>query len=223
MKKRVLVVTMLFCLSMAACGIGTNHAGEETGMTEAYAAQSLESVDAAAEEKAPNDGRMEGKTENEQSDPEMVQAETGETQQEEKSENTVTYDADGVYMQVTLPQEWSYEVLTPEMIKTDGMESCMIRYWLTENPDISFELAYCPFFGICGTGVTIEHTELDSGLSATWYTENIEGKVWFSICMEKPEDSPTEGSYVINGELEEELWNQYKDAAMDIVRTIVVK
>lgn len=117
MKKRVLVVTMLFCLSMAACGIGTNHAGEETGMAEAYAAQSLEPADAGAEEKAPNDGQMEGKTENEQSDPEMVQDETGETQQEEISENTVTYDADGVYMQVTLPQEWSYEVLTPEMIK----------------------------------------------------------------------------------------------------------
>lgn len=242
MKKSFLAVMMLACLSAAACGNSMaddafrpaqeesafgEAAGVGTDVTEPQGAvmDVLKTENMATGETEP-EGMVTGvlKTENmaagetEPAEPENVAAGAPEA-----AGNVVTYDVDGVYMQVTLPKEWSYEVLTPEMILTDGMESCMIRFWLTDDPDISFELAYWPMFGICGTGVTIESMELDNGRSATWYTESLEGKIWFSICMKKPEDSSAKGSYVINGGLEEGLWNQYKDALTDIVKTIDVR
>lgn len=210
---------MLACLSAAACGNSMaddafRPAQEESAFGEAAGmGTDVTEPQGAVMDVLKTENMATGETE-----PENVAAGAPET-----AGNVVTYDVDGVYMQVTLPKEWSYEILTPEMILTDGMESCMIRFWRTDDPDISFELAYWPMFGICGTGVTIESMELDNGRSATWYTESLEGKIWFSICMKKPEDSSAKGSYVINGGLEEGLWNQYKDALADIVKTIDVR
>lgn len=223
MKKSLLAVMMLACLSAAACGNSmaddarNRPAQEESAFGEAAGVGTDVTEPQGAVMDVPKTEDM-AAGETEPAEPENVAAGAPEA-----AGNVVTYDADGVYMQVTLPTEWSYEILTPEMILMDGMESCMIRFWLTDDPDISFELAYWSMFGICGTGVTIESMELDNGRSATWYTESLEGKIWFSICMKKPEDSSAEGSYVINGGLEEELWNQYKDALTDIVKTIDVR
>lgn len=250
MKKSLLAVMMLACLSAAACGNSMaddarnrpaqeesafgEAAGVGTDVTEPQGAvmDVPKTEDTPAGETEPEgmvtdvpktENMAAGETEPEGMVTGVLKTEDTSAGETEPAGNVVTYDVDGVYMQVTLPKEWSYEILTPEMILTDGMESCMIRFWLTDDPDISFELAYWPMFGICGTGVTIESMELDNGRSATWYTESLEGKIWFSICMKKQEDSSAKGSYVINGGLEEELWNQYKDALTDIVKTIDVR
>ena len=66
--------------------------------------------------------------------------------------------------------------------------------------------------GICGTGVTIEKVNFQNGMTATQYTETIEGTTWVTLVYR---DLP--GTYALSGSVPKELWEKYKPAVMEIL------
>lgn len=125
-----------------------------------------------------------------------------------------------VYMALDIPAGWDYEIHTREETEQeDGQTTCSIDFWPQEEPELVFELAYWPWFGMCGTGVTIEELTLPNGLTAWKYTEESDGVVWLTVVMEYPQ---SEGAYVISASPEKVMWERYEAAFLDILESVEV-
>lgn len=132
----------------------------------------------------------------------------------------VEYGYEDVYMALYIPAGWDYEIHPREETEQeDGLTTCSIDFWPQEEQELVFELAYWPWFGMCGTGVTIEELTLESGLTAWKYTEESDGVVWLTVVLECP---GSEGAYVISASPEKSLWERYEPAFLDILESIAV-
>lgn len=130
----------------------------------------------------------------------------------------IEYGYDDVYMALELPADWDYEVHSREELQeTNCCYTCAIDFWPREQPDLIFELAYWPSFGMCGTGVTIEELTLSDGRTAWQYTETHDGTVWLTVAFA---DTAGEGRYVIDASPTEDQWAQYADAFYSILETV---
>lgn len=130
------------------------------------------------------------------------------------------YGYEDVYMALDIPAGWDYVIHTREETEPeDGLTTCSIDFWPREEPELVFELAYWPWFGMCGTGVTIEELTLSNGLTAWKYTEESDGVVWLTVALEYPQ---SEGTYVISASPEKALWERYEPAFLDILESIAV-
>lgn len=125
-------------------------------------------------------------------------------------------------MSLVLPESWEYEVQTKEMkAREDGLVLCGIDFWPSEHPEMRLELGYWPDrIGMCGTGVTIEQVDFGGGLSAWRYTETIAGTVWLTLIYDHAGEQPY--SFVIQGDIDDTLWEQYEAEIMDIAGTAVM-
>lgn len=118
------------------------------------------------------------------------------------------YYTSSASIQLQLPSDWEYE------IKNSG-QRYGIRFWPKEEMDFKLDLLYWETqIGMCGTGVTIEEVIFSNGMKATQYTEKIEGILWFTMIYQ---DLP--GTYVVSGQVPEELWEKYKTVVMEILET----
>lgn len=132
------------------------------------------------------------------------------------------YGYEDLRMSVSLPEGWDSEIRTVEMMaKEDGLVLFGIDFWKQENPDVKLELGYWPEgIGMCGTGVTIETVSFANGLSATEYTETIQGEVWLTIIYELEME---QGAFVVQADMPEKLWTEYKDEITGILDTVCLE
>lgn len=130
------------------------------------------------------------------------------------------YGYEDVYMALDIPAGWDYEIHPREEVEQeDGLYTCSIAFWPREEPELVFELAYWPAFGMCGTGVTIEELTLKSGLTAWKYTEESDGVVWLTVALEYPQ---SEGTYVFSASPEKAQWEAYEAAFLEILESVRV-
>ena len=135
---------------------------------------------------------------------------------------TALYEYPEGSMSLVIPEGWEYEIQTKEMkAREDGLVLCGIDFWPSEHPEARLEFGYWPNrIAMCGTGVTIEDVDFGGGLSATRYTETIEGTVWLTLIYDHVGEQPY--SFVLQGDIDEALWEQYESEIMDIAGTAVM-
>lgn len=146
------------------------------------------------------------------------EAEPEETAPAEPAQETdrVEYAQDGVSMSLALPADWESAVWPAGAAAAECEPACSIDFWPKEAPELVFTLGWWPFFGMCGTGVTIEELTLSDGRTAWQYTETHDGTVWLTVVFA---DTAGEGSYVIDASPTEAQWAQYADAFRAILET----
>lgn len=142
----------------------------------------------------------------------------------ESDAETVEYSYQNVYLSITIPGGWDYKLRTAEdLAKEDGLTLCAIDFWPEEYPDTVFELGYEAFFGICGTGVTIEDFTLSNGLDGYRYTEIIEDTLWLTMTLNNPDNNLTGGgTYCISAAPELSIWDAVAPEFEEIVDSIWV-
>lgn len=116
----------------------------------------------------------------------------------EPSETTeeVEYSHEDIDLSLAIPDGWAYEIKTAEeMEKYDGMSVCAVEFWKEDYPETVFTLSYESFFGICGTGVTIDDFTLENGINGCCYTEEIEDTLWLTMTFRNPKDVAEDGTY----------------------------
>lgn len=129
----------------------------------------------------------------------------------------VEYAQDGVSMSLALPADWESAVWPAGAAAAECEPACSIDFWPKEAPELVFTLGWWPFFGMCGTGVTIEELTLENGTTAWQYTERSDGTVFLTVVFA---DTAGEGSYVIDASPTEAQWAQYADAFYSILETV---
>lgn len=139
-------------------------------------------------------------------------------------ERLVAYEAEDIYMSVSLPDTWACRIKTVEdMEKEGGDEVCAIEFWPEAFPEAVFEFGYHQWFGICGTGVTSERMELTSGLTGYRHYEAYEkdDSFWTAIVFDRVADKDSEGTYVIRASPGLSVWEQIRpefEKILDSVR-----
>lgn len=136
---------------------------------------------------------------------------------------TVEYSHDNLYLSVDIPDGWDYQIRTvEEMAKEDGLALCAIKFWHKEYPETVFTLDYETFFGICGTGVTIEEFAWENGLHGYRYTEEIEDTLWLTITLRNPADDTDSGTYCIMASPELAVWDILQPEFEEILASVWV-
>ena len=127
---------------------------------------------------------------------------------------TAEYGYQYANIKLQLPKDWEYEIIPAEQEDgTDIIQNFGICFFPEEETEMKLELLYwVNGIGICGTGVTIEKVNFQNGMTATQYTETIEGTTWVTLVYR---DLP--GTYALSGSVPKELWEKYKPAVMEIL------
>ena len=113
---------------------------------------------------------------------------------------------------LTVPEGWAYET------EEGGADHpCAIRFWPEDAPECSVTLAaYEEAVGLCGTGVTIEERNWDSGQQATAYSETFSGEdtCWYFLVYQ---DTP--GFYAAEYMDSAAWWDTWGAQAEEILST----
>lgn len=191
-KKTISFILALVCLftmtTITGCARGTkadnNTAQSDSDVQKETVAQDGQ-ADAAAEN-ASADSSIE----------EQLPAEPAENAEPIETTEKVEYSHEDIYLSLDIPDGWAYEIKTAEeMEKYDGMSVCAIEFWKEDYPETVFTLSYESFFGICGTGVTIDDFTLENGINGCCYTEEIEDTLWLNMVFRNPANYAEEGIY----------------------------
>lgn len=144
-----------------------------------------------------------------------------ETQSETETESIVRaeFSRENIFISLELPSEWEYKIVDSN---GDNTEQCGIIFGPAENEDLRYELYYHSFYGICGTGVTIEELQLENGKKIHRYSETIENELWRNIVFEYDRGEDERGSYVLAYFGDVELIEQYEEKLDAILETVVV-
>lgn len=140
-----------------------------------------------------------------------------QTQPETRGGVKAEFSHDNIYMSVELPEGWEY-VIT----EYDITEDCGIIFGPAGQEDLRYKLCYWPFYGICGTGVTIEELQLKNGTNIWRYSEKIDNTLWRDIVFEYEKDEDDRGTYVLGCSADEKLVMEYEEELEEILETIVV-
>ena len=183
-------VTMITGCTNGAKADSNNTAQSGSGMQDDTAAQDGQvNVTVEAE-------NVDGNTPEDSATEEQEDAEPIENTEPSETTEKVEYSYEDVYLSLTIPGGWDYKIKTAEeMEKYDGMTICAVEFWKEDYPETVFTLSYESFFGICGTGVTIEEFTQGNGISGYRYTEEIEDTLWLTMTFQNPEDDVEEGVY----------------------------
>lgn len=212
MREKVLSVIVLLSIFITGCGNAgegdaeTSEAAKTSGTSEISETAGITERDVDTEEmQIPSDEFAEPESSN------------------DSEADTVEYSYKDLYLSVDIPNGWEYEIKTAEeMAMEDGVVTCAIDFWSTEFPDTVFELEYQTFFGMCGTGVTIEEFTLENGLSGYRYTETIEDTLWLTITLSNPSDNLSGGTYLISASPELTVWDTIQSEFEQILNSVWV-
>ena len=126
---------------------------------------------------------------------------------------------DYVNIAMELPDGWEWE---SDQDTKDGVpitqypERQGFWFWRTDTPEVRFSFTCWPNgFGMCGTGV--DFTEVNGIHDLTLAEEKYEDGVYVTIIFN---DVP--GSYVVEGSVPRDWWEQYRDAVVDMVDSATV-
>ncbi|MCM1466719.1 MAG: hypothetical protein NC086_01125 [Alistipes sp.] len=143
-----------------------------------------------------------------------------ETQPETEGPVRVEFSHDKIYMSLELPVGWEYEIKEYNAEK-EG-ETCGIIFGPEEHEDLRYELFYHSFYGICGTGVTIEQLQLKNGMDIHKYSEKINDTLWCDIVFAYEKEAAEKGDYVLGYYAKKELAEEFDEELGEILETIVV-
>jgi len=147
---------------------------------------------------------------------------TADTQPESETQGNVMaeFSHDSVYISLELPPDWEYEV--KDIDETQEYKEGGIIFGPKECENLRYELYYHSFYGICGTGVTIEELQLENGANICRCSETIEGMLWRNIIFEFEKDAEDMGSYVLDYYGDEKLLMGYEEELQQIMETVIV-
>lgn len=226
-----MIVSMLVILGillMAGCGRDENENGNAgQTVTDAPEAGGTEN---ASETSAVGEKPLDTQEERAAGNASEIPTEDGENAAGNAPEDaaagggeTVEYSHDEQYMSVTLPDGWDYQIKTAEeMEKEDGLSLCAIVFWQEDYPETRFTLSYETFFGICGTGVTIEEFAWENGLSGYRYTEEIEDTLWLTITLHNKQEDTDSGTYCIIAGPALSVWDEIETEFEEILASVWV-
>ncbi len=179
-KKTITFTLTLICLFTMTMLTGCAREVKENSNTVQSVSNAQEET-AVQEEAAAQDGQADAPVEN--------------TEPVETAEK-VEYSHEDIYLSLTIPDGWDYKIKTAEELeKYDGTTICAVEFWQEDYPETVFSFSYESFFGICGTGVTIEEFTQENGISGYRYTEEIEDTLWLNMVFRNPENYAEEGIY----------------------------
>ena len=131
---------------------------------------------------------------------------------------TTVYSQDDWVMSIAIPEGWDYKERTKEELdKEDGLMLCEIDFWPEQYPETVFRFGYMSFFGMCGTGVTIEEYTLENGISGHRYTEEIEDTLWLTVTLKNPDHDINGGTYLIDASPSLSVWESIEPEFEDIL------
>lgn len=194
MRKKIItfISALVFLFTITGCAremeADGNTAQSGSGMQEEDITQDgqADAVVGSIEENAPADSSTE----------EQLAAEPVENTEPSETSEEVEYSYEDIDLSLAIPDGWAYEIKTAEeMEKYDGTSICAVEFWKEDYPETVFTLSYESFFGICGTGVTIEEFTLENGISGYRYTEEIEDTLWLTMTFRNPKDVAEDGTY----------------------------
>ena len=126
---------------------------------------------------------------------------------------------DYVNIAMELPEGWEWE---SDQDTKDGVpiaqypERQGFWFWRTDAPEMRFTFTCWPQgFGMCGTGV--EFTEVNGIHNLTLAEEKYDDGVYVTIIFN---DVP--GSYIVEGSVPRDWWEQYRDTVVDMVDNATV-
>ncbi|MCM1253707.1 MAG: hypothetical protein NC321_12875 [Clostridium sp.] len=218
MQKRVLkvkygmLIPLLCCflsiIVLAGCGSDTKRVDiEETNASTAAESEALQIV--SQQEEPQTESRQDVEQQEVQAvpqqEPQAQEAGAENDAQETSAEHemqeahvreTVEYSYEDIYLSIDLLPGWEFEIETAEELeKEDGSSLCAIEFWQKDYPDTVFSFSYETWFGICGTGVTIEEFTHENGIRGYRYTEEIEDTLWLNMTFRNPSENDEEGVY----------------------------
>lgn len=125
---------------------------------------------------------------------------------------------DALSLSVTLPEGWDWGLIADD---TDGTAYVLpVAFWPETAPELEVTLALYPGgIGMCGTGVTIEDVTLPGGLTATTYTEEIQGETWFTLIYADLDGLPEGAALVASCCADADLWAEWEEAVLSVLST----
>lgn len=131
---------------------------------------------------------------------------------------TAVYNQDDFFLSIVIPEGWDYKIRTKEELdKEDGLMLCEIDFWPENYAETVFRFGYMSFFGMCGTGVTIEEYTLENGISGHRYTEEIEDTLWLTVTLKNPDHDINGGTYLIDASPSLSVWESIEPEFEDIL------
>jgi len=109
---------------------------------------------------------------------------------------------------LSIPDDWEYEILKG----TENADYC-IAFWPEGETEGRIKMAYFQFFGVCGTGLTVEEITVGDYQAQKGSYDN--HWLWDYISF-----IGTPGSYVAINDGAEKWWSQYGEEAMEILSTV---
>ncbi|MCD8126862.1 MAG: hypothetical protein LUD82_05140 [Clostridiales bacterium] len=127
---------------------------------------------------------------------------------------TTAYNTAVLSLGVALPDGWSWEML-------DEADNPGIAFWRSDAPELEVTLALYPAgIGMCGTGVAIEDVTLPGGLTATTYTEEIQGATWFTLVYQDVDGLPEGAALAACYNGSATLWGKWGEDVFAILSTV---
>ena len=117
-----------------------------------------------------------------------------------------------------LPDNWEYDTFEGDDIFSPNENDRYygIEIWPYGHNEEKIKIEFCPYFGVCGTGLTEKKTTIGNYEASMGFYNN--SKVWSFIVL----TGDAQRDYVIWNECSEELWSDYGDEAMAILDTLLV-
>ncbi len=127
-------------------------------------------------------------------------------------------ETDALSLSVTLPEGWAWGLIADD---SDGTAYVLpVAFWPETAPELEVTLALYPGgIGMCGTGVTIADVTLPGGLTATTYTEEIQGETWFTLVYTDLDGLPEGAALAVSCSAETALWTEWEEAVLSILST----
>ena len=137
------------------------------------------------------------------------------TEVPEDEDRTITLEANGLSLRLTLPEGWESEAFT------DGAagQYAGLALWPAEDPAFRPEVQIWAegFPGMCGTGVTFEELRFSSGLSATKATETVAGTTWLTVIFQLDTHAP---GLAVQASAPPESFTRYNEALTQILDSL---
>lgn len=132
---------------------------------------------------------------------------------------TAAWHTDALSLSVTLPEGWSWGFIADDTNDTTTVSP--IAFWPEGVPELEVTLSLYPAgIGLCGTGVNVAEVALSGGLTATAYTEEVQGTTWFTLVYEDVDGLPEGASLVASCSAGAALWDEWEDEVLSVLSTV---
>lgn len=135
-----------------------------------------------------------------------------------KSREPIGYSKEYANISLKLLEGWEYDTFEGDKESAPEGEDPYfgIEIWPCGHSDGKIAVEFCPYFGVCGTGLKTEKTVIGDYEGTMGIYDNSE--IWSFIIL----NGEPQRDYVILNDGTEEWWSDYEDEAMAILDTLLV-